>query len=147
MRRRELLATTAIALLAGCTGSPGSDGSGDTPVPTATATPGTDTPEPTATPTWSPGGTAEMGPDSNLVRLTVEEGYAGEVVLGGTCADDVVVGNGETVRIERESPGEGCSYTITLNGTVEARDGVSGSETARITVTADGEVEVSELMV
>jgi hypothetical protein len=89
MRRRELLATTAIALLAGCTGSPGSEGSRDTPVPTATATPRIATPEPTETPTptWSPG------------------------------------------------------------GTVEVRDGVSGSETARITVTADGEVEVSELMV
>lgn len=164
MRRRQFLLASS-ALLAGCSASPGSDGGGETTpsaapdggdgpdTPTGSnSTPGTDTPtstEPTQTDTWTPGGTASLGPDSNLVRLAVADGFGGEVTLGGTCTggEDVVLGGGETTEIERESPGEGCSYTVSLNGTVEARDGVAGYETARIEVTPDGGVDVSVLAV
>jgi hypothetical protein len=82
------------------------------------------------------------------VELTVAEGYGGEVVLGGTCTDgDLPVAPGETATADRESAGEGCAYTVSLNGSVAHRDGVSGYETARVTVTADGAVEASSLAI
>jgi hypothetical protein len=89
-----------------------------------------------------------MGPGSALVELTVAGGYDGEVVLGGTCTDgDLAVAAGETTTAERETAGEGCAYTVSLNGSVEHRDDVSGYETARVTVTADGTVEASVLAI
>jgi hypothetical protein len=161
MRRRQFLLAAGVALLPGCsdagTGETPSAPSTDAPTPTTAPTPGTgdtdtdlparSSPSPsTPTPTWSPGGTARLGPGSTLVRLTVEEGYDGEVVLGGACSgEDLAVATGESIAVERETAGEGCAYTVSLNGSVEHRDGVSGYETARVTVTVDGTVEASTL--
>jgi hypothetical protein len=146
MRRRQFLTAASVALLAGCSDA-GTETHAPSATPTTALTPGTtESPGPgsTPTPSWSPGGTARLGPGSALVELTVAEGYAGEVVLGGTCADGPVrLTGGESVAVERESAGEGCAYTVALDGDVEHRDGVAGYETARVTVTADGTVTAS----
>ena len=166
MRRRQFL-LAGVALLAGCTGTPAAD-DGDTPptspendgtaTPTAgtdtsipeTPTGTTDTPTPgTPTATWSPGGTAEMGPETNMVEVAVAEDFDGEAVLAGSCVPDgeVTLGGGDVITVEREEPGEGCSYGLRVNGSrVESGD-VGGYETVMIDVLVDGSVDVSTVVV
>jgi len=147
MRQQALpVLVLCVVLLAGCSAvTPGGNGSTEsptsTPVETATATETA-----TDTETWTAGGTGAMGPDSDLVELSVAENFSGTVEMDGTCLDDArTVGAGATVIVEREEPGGTCSFTVRVNGTVAVEDDVADYETAIVEVAAEGTVDVSTL--
>lgn len=149
MERRTVLAavgTLATVGLGGCLG----DGDGDNneaegPAPNRTASPTeTATERETKTPTpdhyTMPAGTA-------IVEVTVDPDFDGSVVLETTCREDAsVLENGEQATVVRNEDRESCGVSVAVDGETAFDEWIAGYESARLTVTADGELEGGRIM-
>lgn len=142
MHRRRVLAVMGAIVttgsLGGCIGEDTDGQTTDSPPDSPSRTPETTE---TADPYVMSEGTA-------IVEVTVESGYEGEVVVDADCRDgQSVLSGGEHVSVERREHGETCGVSLTLDGDTVVERSVPDYESSRVTVTADGELEESAIVV
>lgn len=149
MKRRRALALTAL-FVSGCIeGESGPTSRDDPPTSaseTGTATTADDTTE-TETPSPVPSTTGDdcewpvMCEGSTLVEVAVRSGFSGDVVLEVACRkEQYAVQPGETVRIDRETDGETCEVTLSVDDEVVYDESIPNYKRVTLIVKANGDV-------
>lgn len=149
MKRRTVLVAVGVLAtvgLGGCLGDGDGNGGGDartaanrTATPTATATD-----RDVTTPSPDP---YTMQAGSVIVAVTVDPDFDGEVQFTADCREmEVVIPSGERAEVVRDEPGESCPVSLTIDGETALSETIYGYESARLTVTADGELDGGRIM-
>lgn len=142
VKRRRLLAVVGALATAGLGGCPGDgDGGG------AAETPANRTATPTETATERKARTPSPDPytmpaGSGVVAVTVHPDFEGEVEFSARCRGiDTAIPGGERTEVVRNEAGESCGVSVEVDGEAVLDRVIHGYESARLTVTADGDVD------
>jgi len=153
MHRRRFLTISALSItLTRCIAGWGGDAT-ETPSPTATAT-ATDTPIESVTGTETlpaEGTTPECWPSmcegTQLVKVDVAHGFLGGPLLQADCRDEgFAILSGESVQIDRETDGETCEITLTIDGEQAFSANIEDSESLTLTVDTNGDIETHRVV-
>lgn len=146
MQRRQVLASLgSLALLSGCLGGP-AESSTETTTTTGTNTSESESTESgRAATTTSDCGRTEFCEGSELVRVRVDDGFSGEVVLNPACREsDIELSPGETETLIRQADAETCDVELLVDGEVAYDGRIQDYEYVMVRVGSDGEISLQK---
>ncbi|WP_424007532.1 hypothetical protein [Haloferax denitrificans] len=137
-RRRVLTSLGSLALLSGCLGNP-SESTPETTTTTATDSETTESGRPATT--TDECGWPQFCEGSEMLEVTVNGGFDGEVVLNPACREgETELSPGETETLIRQVDAETCDVKLLVDGEVAYDERIQDYEFVTLRVGPNGEI-------